>query len=108
METTNERRFRKDHILFDWFRIVRNKNIPISESVLKEKTLKVEKDLDGCLEFLVSNTYICRETEQLNKEEASEWKNKLKGLIEQYAPKNIFNLDETALFFRALPTKNFS
>jgi hypothetical protein len=46
METTNEkRRFPKDHIVFDWFGKVRNKNIPISESVLKENnisTLKVQ------------------------------------------------------------------
>jgi hypothetical protein len=50
----------------------------------------------------------CQQTVQLNKEEASELKNKLKGPIKQYAPKNVFNVDETALFFRALPTKTSS
>lgn len=36
----------------------------------------------------------------------SDWSAQLKTLCEGYAPKDIFNADETGLFFRALPTRS--
>jgi hypothetical protein len=35
-----------------------------------------------------------------------EYKPKLLELITPYEPKNVYNADETGLFFRALPTKS--
>lgn len=35
----------------------------------------------------------------------TEWKQKLRDLIENYEPKNIFNADETGLFFKCLPDR---
>jgi len=34
-----------------------------------------------------------------------DWNNKLVETCEGFVPKNIFNLDETGLFFRALPNR---
>jgi len=38
----------------------------------------------------------------------SEWKAKISALVEGYAPRDIFNGDETGLFFRMLPTKTLA
>ena len=35
-----------------------------------------------------------------------DWIKRLLSVCEGYAPENIFNTDETGLFFRALPTKS--
>ena len=34
-----------------------------------------------------------------------DWKVKLCDLISDYAPKNVFNMDETGVFYHALPDK---
>ena len=38
-------------------------------------------------------------------ETVDQWKESLPGIIELYDPKDIFNLDESELFYRALPYK---
>lgn len=36
------------------------------------------------------------------------WSQQLKTIIEGYEPQNVYNLDETALFYRLLPSKTFA
>ncbi|XP_022169931.1 tigger transposable element-derived protein 6-like [Myzus persicae] len=51
---------------------------------------------------------ICGESNSVDVQNVDEWKVKLKLIIEGYEPKNIYNGDETGLFFRALPSKTLS
>ena len=48
------------------------------------------------------------EAAEVNDEIVNEWKSKIPQLIEGYEPQNIFNFDETALFYRLLPSKTFA
>ena len=41
----------------------------------------------------------------VNENVVSDWKNKLDEICEGFSAENIFNADETALFYRALPNK---
>jgi len=48
---------------------------------------------------------ICGEAATVDSETVTEWTNKIASLIEGYDRKDIFNADETGLFYRALPDK---
>ncbi|GFW05436.1 tigger transposable element-derived protein 6 [Trichonephila clavipes] len=67
----------------------RGQNIPMGGSLLKENAKAFAKELG--IEFL-----------------ASEWQNSLSDLIKEFEPRNIFNTDETGLFFKCLPEKTFT
>ncbi|GFY15329.1 tigger transposable element-derived protein 6 [Trichonephila clavipes] len=75
--------------LVSWMRQCRGKNIPMGGSLFKEKAKTLAKELG--IEF-----------------SASEWQNSLSDLIKEYEPRNIFNTDETGLFFKCLPEKTFT
>ncbi|KAL4097797.1 hypothetical protein QTP88_022511 [Uroleucon formosanum] len=45
------------------------------------------------------------ESSSVDHDIVDDWNNKLVEICEGFVPKNIFNLDETGLFFRALPNK---
>lgn len=47
------------------------------------------------------------EAAEVNDEIVNEWKSKIPQLIEGYEPQNIFNFDETALFYKMLPKKSY-
>jgi transposase-like protein len=112
---------RIDTVLFKWFTKARAKNIPISGPILKEKALEIAKELD-CATFKASNGWLQKflirhnitfktvsgESANVNPEKVDEWINKLPTIIKDYHPRDVFNADETGLYFRALPSKTFS
>ena len=51
---------------------------------------------------------MCGEASDVNSSIVSEWQEKLKTLLQGYEPNNVYNGDETGLFFRALPTKSLA
>jgi hypothetical protein len=51
---------------------------------------------------------VCGESKDVDESVVSEYKPKLLELISPCEPKNIYNADETGLFFRALPTKSLA
>ncbi|CAI6370038.1 unnamed protein product [Macrosiphum euphorbiae] len=128
--STNEksRRFQRngpgeliDKIVLEWFNRVRNKNVPVSGPIIQAKALEVAREIE-CDDFKASNGWlesfkvrhnivfksICGESASTNLTIVNEWKSKISEIVTGYEPQNIFNADETGLFYRALPDKTFS
>ncbi|XP_025205099.1 tigger transposable element-derived protein 6-like [Melanaphis sacchari] len=104
--------------LHEWFCRARSYNLPVSGPLLQEKAREVANEV-GLENFKASNGWlqkfrerhnisfknICGEGNSVDTSVVEKWLEKLKTLISDYEPKNIFNCDETGLFFRALPDK---
>ncbi|GFT18925.1 tigger transposable element-derived protein 6 [Trichonephila clavipes] len=98
----------------------RGQNIPMGGSLLKEKAKSFAKELG--IEFSASEGWLtnfkkrngivfkkmCRESSSVDINVCSKWQNSLSDLIKEYEPRNIFNTDETGLFFKCLPEKTFT
>lgn len=107
-----------NNMVLEWFKCARSKQIPISGPMLKEKALEIAQSLriedfrasNGWLErFKVRHNInfrkVCGESADVNNDDCEDWKNRLPTILEGYDDRNIFNMDETGLFFRALPSK---
>jgi len=106
-------------LLLSWFNGARSRGIPISGPLLQEKArhfaelLKIEnfKASNGWLnKFCHRNNIvfraICGESASVNENDVSDWTSKIADIIGNYEPRNIYNADETGLFFRAIPNKS--
>ncbi|GFU18229.1 uncharacterized protein TNCV_1388991 [Trichonephila clavipes] len=96
----------------------RRQNILMGGSLLKEKAKAFAKELG--IEFLASEGWLtnfkkrngivfkkmCVESSSVDINVCSKWQNSISDLIKEYEPRNIFNTDETGLFFNCLPEKN--
>jgi len=95
----------------------REENVPLSGPIIQEKAKFFAAKL-GIVQFEASNGWltkfnarhgishkaICGESAAVDTVLADDWmKNVLPGLIEGYEPRNVFNADETGLFFKCLP-----
>ena len=103
---------------YDFFKLCRSKNIPLSGPMLKQKALIIAKKL-GMEEFAASNGWLdkfkdrygiqfkvlCGESASADIEIADQWKQKIPHLCKEYDLSNIFNCDETGLYFRQLPKR---
>lgn len=91
----------------------RENHLALSGSIIREKACQFGKDLgitnfkgsNGCLvKFLkrqkMSFKKLCGKSASVDTAVTSEWqKNVLPGLVENYEPRDIFNADETGLFY---------
>ncbi|GBO00676.1 Tigger transposable element-derived protein 4 [Araneus ventricosus] len=107
-----------DEVLMKWFRSAHAKNIPVTGVLLQEKAREVGESL-GLETFKASNGWlekfrtrhnipfkqICGEEKSVNPNEITDWIGKLKSLFKGYDDRDIFNADETGLFYRVLPDK---
>ncbi|GFW17687.1 tigger transposable element-derived protein 6 [Trichonephila clavipes] len=98
----------------------RGQNIPMGGSLLKEKAKAFAKELE--IEFSASEGWLtnfkkrngivfkkmCEESLNVDIKVCSKCQNSLSDLIKEYEPRNIFNTDETGLFFKYLPEKTFT
>lgn len=111
-----------ENILMQWFKAARASKIPINGSVVKEKALEIAErlKLQG---FSASNGWIdrfkkrnnlcfksiCGESEGVDIATVQQWKeNTLPNLLRDYIPRDVFNADETGLFFNLLPDKTLT
>jgi len=108
-----------DERMYNWFAAARSRNIPISGTILQEKAKQVADILEleqfkasnGWLESFRKRHNICFRTLSgegalLDKGNVENWKESLPHILNGYEPCNIWNLDETGLFWHGLPKKS--
>lgn len=110
-----------DEVVFEWFTQQRAKQIPISGPILQEKARQVAEVLghtsetfkasNGWLEKFRSRHAISFRT--INGESASvdnstieEWTQRILTIVDGFSENDIFNADETGLFYRATPDRS--
>lgn len=108
--------------LFLWLKEVRSKNLPVSGPLFKEKAdffaMKWSISYFKCSEgwfsrfkvcHALSFKSVCGESGAVDTDITREWiSGKLKDLISKYKPEDIFNADETGVFYKALPNKTLA
>ena len=108
-----------DEALLIWFEVVCDRNAAVSGPIMKEKANNLAKMLghpdfrcsDGWLDRFkhrhnIKLKNVCGESADVVPEDLSDWLSKdLPALLKQYSPKDIFNADETGIFWRMMPNK---
>ena len=106
--------------LYQWYSLTCSKNIYPDGPQLLEKARKIAECLgkhdfvgtNGWLEkwkqrYHVRRVAICGESGDASGVTVSFWKERLPEIVRGYDKKNIYNLDETGCFWRALPERGF-
>lgn len=111
-----------DTALLQWFTTQRANNVPLSQVLLIEKAKQLAEQL-RIEDFKASSGYIDRfkkrngiifrsiqgESQSVDQDACRNWLDTvLPREIAGYDPKDVFNADETALFFRALPERTLA
>lgn len=107
-----------DKLLFNWFNGARAANITITGDILREKAQKIAGELE-MTDWECNNSWISRwktrynislkvisgEGSAVDMDVVSDFKSTvLPTLLEGYEPRDVFNADETGMFWRATPT----
>ena len=106
-----------NELTLEWFENARARKIPITGTILQEKAKNFARELN-CDKFSASSGWLgkfCRgnnialktlsnESECDNEQDVANWLEQLPSLIEEYNSKDIYNVVETALYYRTLPT----
>ncbi|CAF4798490.1 unnamed protein product, partial [Rotaria sp. Silwood2] len=110
-----------DELVFEWFTQQRAKQIPISGPILQEKARQVAEQLvyasetfkasNGWLEkfrnrHAISFRTINGESASVNNSTIEEWAQRLSTIIAGFNENDVFNADETGLFYRATPNRS--
>ena len=107
-----------DNATWLWFKRARALNMPVSGLYIQQKALELAKRYDQA-NFKASNGWLERFKGRHNISSAvisgekgcvdgivvDDWKERLPDLISGYKPDDIYNMDETGLFYRALPDR---
>ena len=110
-----------EQCLSKWFTQCRNQNIPLGGPMVKTKAEQFAARL-GHNDFKASNGWVDNfikrhdigfrkvsgESASVSDEVCSEWKALLPSLLAEYEPHNIFNADETGLFFKCAPLRRMA
>lgn len=111
-----------EDVLFLWFKRARSANFPISGPILEEKAKEIATRM-GIEDFRVSDGWLSRfkkrhglvlktvsgESAAVNRDICSHWQQgRLQEILETYEQRDVFNIDEMGLFYKALPTKTLA
>ncbi|XP_057308163.1 tigger transposable element-derived protein 6-like [Hydractinia symbiolongicarpus] len=110
-----------NEILFEWYKRCCASNIYPNGVMLKEEALEIKEKLqnsdfdnfsasDGWLDrwkttYSVKERRIVGEAGDVSTETVTSWMERIKELVEGYSLENIWNMDESGCFFKALPAK---
>ena len=108
--------------VYEWFIAQRAKNIPISGPVIQEYARSVGEHLDKSGNFKASNGWLDRfrtrysirfrmisgESRSVDQSTVDDWKVRLSSIIEHYNPVDVFNCDETGLFYKLMPDRSMT
>ncbi|UYV82433.1 hypothetical protein LAZ67_21002131 [Cordylochernes scorpioides] len=110
-----------DKCVLKWFKQARDKKIPVSGHLIRSKAEQFATEmgkpdfkassgwLDGFKERnKISFKIICGESGAANLQVAEQWKNNLRELIQDKDARDVFNVDETGLFFKCTPDKTLA
>lgn len=110
-----------DKLCYEWFVKARNKNIPLSGPIIKSKAKQIAESLgyenfnasSGWLEKFrtrhkISFKSISGEAASVNPADVATFNDKIPDIIRNYEARDVYNADETGLFFRALPDKTYA
>lgn len=110
-----------DECVIKWIKQSRDSNVPLSGPLIRAKAeefagkMKIDSFKASSGWFFgfkdrndISFKNVCGESASVDNEMAGEWLRGLSNLIADYEPSNIFNVDETGLFFKCLPNKTFT
>jgi len=107
--------------LLRWFKQARLLNVPIDNAILIDKATKFAEQL-GVEEFTPTIGWLSRwkkrenitfkrchgEKQDANYDNAGEWiKDVLPNLLREFDANDVYNIDESGLYFRALPDSTF-
>ncbi|XP_045178721.2 tigger transposable element-derived protein 4-like [Mercenaria mercenaria] len=109
-----------NNLVYEWFKDVTARRLPVSGPILCTQALKFASDL-GDINFKASTGWLASflkrnnivlgtmsgERGDVNKDTVTDWKSKLPTVCDGYDPKDIFNMDETGLFFRDTTRKSY-
>jgi hypothetical protein len=115
-----------DRETYEWFVKVRHpqgrcKPLPVTSAALKMRALQISVRL-GISNFQASNGWFSRwrnrfsvgksvrlhgEASDVDINAAEKPMNELRDKLREFSPENIFNMDETGLFFRTLPNRSY-
>lgn len=104
--------------VWTWFCRMRAANIPISGPLLQERALCIA-EAAGVSDFKASSGWLHKfkqrhnincavfsgESMSVNPETVDDFKSRLPDIISDFEPKNIFNVDESGLLYKALPNR---
>jgi hypothetical protein len=111
-----------EEFLIEWILDLRERNVPVNGLVIRNKAKEVGPRF-GFESFVASDGWfnrfkqrhnlifkiVCGEEGAVARDPVNQWKNEtLPEILKKYEPHNVFNADESGLFFRALPNKTFN
>lgn len=107
--------------VLQFFKDSRGRGVPLTGKILKAKAKLLAEEMsivnftasEGWLhkfkrKHRISFKSICGESADVSEESVNEWMSKIPGYIWDYEPNDIFNFDETGLFFKCLPQKTLA
>ena len=105
--------------LYQWFIGARGKNLPVSGRMLQDQAAILASEM-GHTDFCASNGWLrsfqqrhgihhavlSGEAADVDPNTVSDWSHRLPDICKGFAKEDIFNADETGLFYRTMPNKS--
>ena len=109
-----------DKGVWNFFCEARGKNIPVNGRMLQDQADEIASNL-GLTSFQASNGWLQKftarhsikmavlhgESADVSQQTVDQWREKLPLICDGYADCDIYNMDETAIFYRLLPNKSY-